>query len=64
MLAVRVQQVGQVGVQRRHPMLVSELPAELEGLGRQRQRLVLAAGLGQQPGKACSSSATWSTRCR
>jgi len=34
MLAVRVQQVGQVGVQRRHPMLVSELPAELEGLGR------------------------------
>ncbi len=31
MLAIRVQQVGQVGMLRRHPMLVSELPAEVGG---------------------------------
>jgi len=50
-LAGRVQQVGQVRVQRRDPVLVAELTAELECFGRERQRLGAAAGLGQQPGQ-------------
>ena len=48
-LAVRVQQVGHVRVQRRDPVLVAELTAELERLGRDRQRFGAAAGFCQQP---------------
>jgi hypothetical protein len=49
-LAVRVQQVGHVRVQRRDPVLVAEFAAQFERLGRERQRLGAAAGFGQQPG--------------
>ena len=49
-LAVRVQQVGQVGVQRRHPVLVAELAAQLEGLRCRGQGFRTASGLGQQEG--------------
>jgi hypothetical protein len=47
-LAVRVQQVGQVGVQRRHPVLVAELAAQLEGLSRRGQGFLTPSGLGQE----------------
>jgi hypothetical protein len=50
-LAVRVQQVGHVRVQRRDPVLVAEFAAQFERFGRERQRLGAAAGLGQQPGQ-------------
>ena len=46
-LAGRVQQVGQVRVQRRHPVLV----AELERFRRQRQRFYAVSHFRQQPGE-------------
>src|ERR1700733_9343132 len=45
-LAAGMQQVGHVRVQGRHAMLVTELTAELEGLGRYRQRLLAPARVG------------------
>ena len=51
LLARRVQQVGQVGVQRGQPVLVAQLTAEGQRFLGQRQCLGQAAALGQQPGQ-------------
>ncbi len=52
-LAGRVQQVGQVGMQRGDPVLVTQFAAERQGLLGQRQGVGRLAAVGQQPGSGC-----------
>ena len=51
----RVQQVGQVGVQRGDPVLVAQLAAQRERLLGQGQGLSRLAAVGQQPAADCSA---------